>query len=120
MLAVGVLMAFAALPVSQVMAQGAMNSPQASSSSSGNETLSGKTSDTWITTKVKSELMDAKNVKSTDISVTTTEGVVALTGTVASARVKAHVIHVVRKVKGVKDVDADGLTITPAGYDSGQ
>ena len=120
MLAVGLLIAFAALPVSRVVAQGAMSSPQASSSSSGNETLSGKTSDTWITTKVKSELMDAKNVKSTDISVTTTEGVVALTGTVASTRVKDHVIHVVKKVKGVKDVDASGLTIVPAASDRGQ
>jgi hyperosmotically inducible protein len=121
MLTAGMLMTFAVLPLSQAMAQDTMSSSPASSSSSSNssnETLSGKTDDTWITTKVKSELAGAKNVKSTDISVTTTEGVVALTGTVTSSREKNHVIHTAKMVKGVKSVDASSLSVVAAG--SGQ
>ena len=37
-------------------------------------------SDTWITTQVKAELATADGVSSTDISVTTVDGVVTLTG----------------------------------------
>jgi len=116
MLTAGVMMVFAAVPFSQVMAQDAMSSssPASSSTSSSNETVSDKTGDTWITTKVKSELASAKNVKSTDISVTTTEGVVALSGTVASTKQKNHVIHITKQVKGVKSVDASGLTVAAA------
>jgi len=118
-LAASVVMAFAVLPVSQVMAQDKMGSSPSSSSSSANETVSDKTDDSWITTKVKSELLDTKNVKSTDISVTTTEGVVALSGTVTSAREKIHVIHVTKLVKGVKSVDASALSVVPAGSAGG-
>jgi hyperosmotically inducible protein len=114
MLTASVLMTLAFLPLSQAMAQDAMSSSQSSSNSSGDETVSGKTDDSWITTKVKSDLLDAKNVKSTDISVTTTEGVVALTGTVTSTKERNHVIHVTKMVKGVKSVDASGLTVVAA------
>jgi hyperosmotically inducible periplasmic protein len=117
-LTAGVLMTFAVLPFSQAMAQDTVSSSPASSISSSDETLSAKTGDTWITTKVKSELADAKNVKSTDISVTTTEGVVALTGTVTSTKEKNHVIHITKTVKGVKSVDASGLTVASAGGSS--
>jgi hyperosmotically inducible protein len=118
MLTAGVLITFAGLPLTQAMAQDTVSSSPASSSSSSDETLSAKTGDTWITTKVKSELVDAKNVKSTDISVTTTEGVVALTGTVTSTKEKNHVIHITKMVKGVKSVDASGLTVVAAGGSS--
>jgi hyperosmotically inducible protein len=107
-------MTFAVLPLPQVMAQDTTASSPSSSSSSSNETVSDKTDDSWITTKVKSELLDTKNVKSTDISVTTTEGVVALSGTVTSTREKIHVIHVTKLVKGVKSVDASALSVVPA------
>src|ERR1700743_421528 len=36
--------------------------------------------DTWITTKVKAELMTTKGISSNDISVTTKNGVVTLSG----------------------------------------
>lgn len=107
------------LPFSPIMAQDAMSSSPASSSSSSGETMSGKTGDTWITTKVKSELVDAKDVKSTDISVTTTEGVVVLTGTVSSPQQKKHVIHVARMVKGVKSVDASNLHVAAVDRSAG-
>ncbi|MEZ5544294.1 MAG: BON domain-containing protein [Lysobacteraceae bacterium] len=71
-------------------------------------------SDAWITTKVKSELATADGVKSTDISVTTVDGVVTLTGVLSSrAAVDAAVAHT-RSVKGVLDVDAAGLKVGEA------
>jgi hyperosmotically inducible protein len=110
-LTASILMIFAVSPLSQALGQATMSPASSSSSSSSGETLSDKTDDSWITTKVKSELASAKDVKSTDISVTTTEGVVALTGTVGSNRDKYHVIHIVKTVKGVKSVDASALTV---------
>jgi hyperosmotically inducible protein len=114
MLIASIVMTFAVLPLPQVMAEDTTASSPSSSSSSSNETVSDKTDDSWVTTKVKSELLDTKNVKSTDISVTTTEGVVALSGTVTSTREKIHVIHVTKLVKGVKSVDASALSVVPA------
>lgn len=71
-------------------------------------------SDTWITTKVKAELAVADGVSSTDISVTTVDGVVTLTGVLpTSAAVDAAVAHT-RSVEGVRDVDAAGLKVGDA------
>jgi hyperosmotically inducible protein len=115
LIASGVMMAVAALPLTQAMAQDTSGSSamQSSSStpSSSNETVPGKVDDSWITTKVKSQLAAAKGVKSTDISVNTTDGVVTLTGTVASSKQRTHVEHIAKQVKGVKSVDGTGLTI---------
>ena len=116
--------AFAAAPVSQVLARdssagsssevatqamhsGAMEANQASD----NQTVPGKVNDGWITTKVKSELAAAKNVKSTDISVETNEGMVTLTGTVPTKSAKNHAVKDAKSIKGVKKVDASGLTV---------
>lgn len=104
LIAAGLVFAFSAMPIAQVAAQDAMKS-------SDNQTVPDKTADTWITTKVKSELATTKNVKSSDISVTTMDGVVTLTGTTASAAEKTKVEAVAKKVKGVKSVDASGLTV---------
>jgi len=104
LIAAGLVVAFSAMPIAQVAAQDAMKS-------SDNQTVPDKTADTWITTKVKSELATTKNVKSSDISVTTMDGVVTLTGTTASAAEKTKVEAVAKKVKGVKSVDASGLTV---------
>ncbi len=116
---VGVLLVFAVIQSPLAAATDVAGSPQAASASSSNESMSAETGDTWITTKVKSELASAKDVKSTDISVTTTEGVVALSGTVASSKQKSHVVHITKMVKGVKSVDASGLTVTAASSTSG-
>ena len=66
-------------------------------------------SDTWITTKVKAELATADGVKSTDISVTTVDGVVTLTGMLASKTGVEKAIAVAKGIKGVKRVEASGL-----------
>jgi hyperosmotically inducible protein len=91
-----------ALPIATVSAQ------------DSNQTVAGKTTDAWITTKVKSELATTKGIKSTDITVETNEGVVSLSGTVASAAQKTRVEKIAKKVKGVKSVAADGLTVGAA------
>ncbi len=117
----GMMAACAAVPFSQAMAQDSMSPSQATptSQASDNQTVPGKVDDAWITTKVKSELAAAKNIKSTDISVTTNDGVVTLTGTVTGAKQKTHAEHVAKKVKGVKSVDASGLTVSAASSTSG-
>jgi osmotically-inducible protein OsmY len=63
--------------------------------------------DSWITTKVKSDLLAAKDVSSTHISVTTTKGVVTLTGTAATMHESSKATEVARAVSGVKGVEND-------------
>lgn len=102
---------FAAAPLTQVAAQDASGSMQ---KSSDNQTVPDKAADAWITTKVKSELGTTKGIKSTDISVSTNDGVVTLTGSVSTAKAKAKAEGVAKRVKGVKSVDSSGLTVGAA------
>jgi hyperosmotically inducible protein len=110
MIAAGLMLAFAA-PISQVMAQ---DSGAMMQKSSDNKTVPDKAADAWITTKVKSEFGTTKGIKATDISVTTNDGVVTLTGTVATKHEMAKAKRVAMHVKGVKSVDASGLTVGAA------
>jgi hyperosmotically inducible periplasmic protein len=71
-------------------------------------------SDTWITTKVKSTLIYSSNVGSSDISVSTANGVVTLIGEVGSAAEHALAVELAKNVKGVKSVNARGLKDTGA------
>ena len=66
--------------------------------------------DTWITTKVKSELATTEGIKSGDISVTTKNGLVTLSGTVNSKAQLQKSIAVAKAVKGVREVDSTALT----------
>lgn len=66
-------------------------------------------SDSWITTKVKSELATTKGVKSMDVTVKTVDGVVTLTGVLPTSIAVNKAIAAAKSVKGVKDVDAAGL-----------
>lgn len=67
--------------------------------------------DTWITTKVKSELAVAENADATDIKVETTNGVVKLSGKVDSQAEIDKAVSVAKGVDGVKKVDKTGLTV---------
>jgi hyperosmotically inducible protein len=70
----------------------------------------GATSDTWITTKVKSDLVTEKGIPGTDIKVETNKGVVSLSSTVAVTDAqKKLAVDITKKIKGVKAVSADGL-----------
>ena len=65
--------------------------------------------DTWITTKVKADLATTEGVKSTEISVDTTNGVVTLIGVLDSKTGVEKAIAVAKSIKGVVSVDASGL-----------
>jgi hyperosmotically inducible protein len=66
--------------------------------------------DAWITTKVKTELLATKGVPSTDISVTTNNGVVTLAGVVDTKAQVQKSITVAKAIKGVQKVDSIALT----------
>lgn len=68
-------------------------------------------SDSQITTDVKSEIAGDNVGKDANIGVTTTHGVVALTGNLASQDAIDHVKEVAGKVKDVKSVDTSALTL---------
>jgi len=68
------------------------------------------TSDTWITTKVKADLLTEKGIPGSDIKVETNKGVVSLSSTVAiSDSQKATAVAITKRIKGVTAVSADGL-----------
>ena len=61
--------------------------------------------------KVKSTYMYSNNVNGSDIAVTTSAGIVKLTGKMDSGAERALAIELARNVKGVKSVDSSALTI---------
>ena len=67
-------------------------------------------SDSWITTKVKSEILADSVSKGFDVNVSTYDGVVKLKGTLANRDAIDHVKDIAEKVQGVKSVDISGLT----------
>ncbi|KIU45607.1 MULTISPECIES: BON domain-containing protein [Pseudomonas] len=93
--------AFAAQPASQapmMLAAGEMTKAKE------------ETSDTWITTKVKADLVTEKGIPGTDIKVETNKGVVSLSSTTAITEAqKTTAVNIAKKIKGVKAVSADGL-----------
>ncbi|MDF2641988.1 MAG: phospholipid-binding protein [Pseudomonas sp.] len=67
-------------------------------------------SDTWITTKVKADLLTEKGVPGSDIEVETNKGVVSLSSKVTITESQKDVaVAIAKKIKGVKAVSADGL-----------
>ena len=71
-------------------------------------------SDSWITTKVKSEILAHSVSKSFKVSVKTKRGVVALKGKLATQDSIDLVKALAEKVKGVKSVDTSGLSVRAA------
>jgi len=69
-------------------------------------------SDSRITTELKSQFAADSISKDVDIGVTTTQGVVVLTGTLVTQDAIDHVKNVAEKVKDVKSVDASAMKIT--------
>ncbi len=70
--------------------------------------------DSWITTKVKSTFLWSSGISSGDISVTTDDGVVELSGKVDSEAERELAVELARELRGVKSVDASGLAFAPA------
>jgi hyperosmotically inducible periplasmic protein len=66
-------------------------------------------SDSWITTKVKSEIMADSVSKGFKVSVKTVNGVVMLSGVLPNDDAVAHVKDIAQNVEGVKSVKASQL-----------
>ncbi len=66
--------------------------------------------DTWITTKVKSTYMYSSNVENDNISVSTTDGNVTLSGKVSSGAERELATELAQNIRGVKSVNATALT----------
>lgn len=66
-------------------------------------------SDTWITSKVKSTFLADSNLSGLDIKVETNQGVVALSGIVASSAERDLAIAKAGEINGVKAVAAEAL-----------
>jgi hyperosmotically inducible protein len=64
-------------------------------------------SDTVVTTKVKAAIVADKSLSALDIAVVTNNGIVTLTGTVASSKQSDAATHAARGVEGVKQVKND-------------
>ena len=69
--------------------------------------------DTTITTKVKTAFASGKDIKSNDIHVTTTAGVVKLSGQVQNSDMAARVVAIARNTKGVRGVTNDLRVSSP-------
>lgn len=89
-------------------------SSDASSTPSGSTTAK-KTervmSDSWITTRVKSEILANSGLKGFKVKVKTKQGVVALNGKLPSQESIDQVTQIAQKVKGVNNVDTSALTV---------
>ncbi|MFJ3235820.1 BON domain-containing protein [Streptomyces sp. NPDC086787] len=67
-------------------------------------------SDTWITTKVKTDLMTEKGIPGSDIKVETNKGVVSLSSDVEITHAqKEMAVAITKRIKGVQAVSAAGL-----------
>lgn len=83
--------------------------PKVVSNTVGN--VSSAISDTWITSKVKSTFLYSNKINGSDISVTTNEGVVTLSGNLSNTSERTLAIELAHGLRGVKNVNAEGLTV---------
>ena len=102
--------------VDRVKRAGELTTPPATGSSPADDQKVGTSaefaaSDSQITTDVKSEIAGDSLSKDVNIGVTTTHGIVALTGSLASQSTIDHVKDVAGKVPGVKSVDTSALVL---------
>ncbi|UXK06986.1 BON domain-containing protein [Shewanella putrefaciens] len=75
-----------------------------------NEKESHNISDSWITAKVKSSFMYSSNINGSDIDVSTNNGIVTLTGKVASGSEQSLAVETAQNIRGVKSVTSKALT----------
>ena len=105
--------AAAAACIAFAVSAGAQTTNETGTASGSSETMGQHVDDATITTKVKAELLGAKNVKSAHIHVKTRKGVVWLTGTVPTAEDRDNADQVVKNVAGVESVK-NHLKVRPA------
>ncbi len=70
--------------------------------------------DTWITTKVKADLLTTSDVSGLELNVETVNGVVSLSGDVDSQEEADRAIAVARGIEGVIRVDSSAIRVRPA------
>ncbi|MDH7453479.1 BON domain-containing protein [Luteimonas composti] len=68
--------------------------------------------DTWIATRVKTELLASRGVSGLALNVETTDGVASLTGELGSQSELDKAVQVARGVDGVVRVDTSGIRIS--------
>jgi len=71
----------------------------------GSNSIGEAISDTWITSKVKSTFLYSSQVSGSDISVTTSNGIVTLTGNLMSLQERNMAIELAQSLRGVKEVN---------------
>jgi hyperosmotically inducible periplasmic protein len=99
-----------AIALGIVLATGSMAAAYADATDTSAKSSEQPVTDTWITTKVKADLATTDGIKSGDVSVTTKNGLVTLSGTVNSKAQVQKSIAVAKSVKGVRDVDSSALS----------
>lgn len=109
MLAIGAALAVALAAPMAVAADGAATQTKAHESSQQ------PVEDSWITTKVKADLLVDEQTKGLDIKVSTKNGVVTLAGRLDSRAQVEKAVSIARAIKGVTSVDATTLTVKPRG-----
>jgi len=109
-ISVGTTLFVAALLLSVDVAQAASDGAAIAPSNAVNK-VERAVSDSWITTKVKSEILANSVSKAFKVSVKTKHGAVSLKGKLPSQDAIDLVKMIAEKVKGVKSVDVSGLVI---------
>ena len=84
----------------------------------GGEQTGAYLDDSWITLKIKSDMVSDKNVHARDISVNTTKGVVTLSGAAGNWEEANKAAEIARRVPGVKEVE-NNLRIQPSSKEGG-
>jgi hyperosmotically inducible periplasmic protein len=103
-----------ALTVAGLPSAMAQSATAADSKTTANEESEAPVTDSWITTKVKADLLVTEEVKGLDINVSTTNGVVTLAGKLDSQAQVDKATSVAQGIKGVKSVDTKALKVKPA------
>ncbi len=102
-----------ALTLALAFAAGSAAAANAGAQTTANEASAQPVGDSWITTKVKADLLATEATKGLHINVTTTNGVVTLSGKLDSKAEVDQAVALARAIKGVKSVDATTLTVKP-------
>lgn len=106
--ALGVALALSVVSTSIVVAN-----PPSEGKTTAYEESAQPVTDSWITTKVKADLLADTVTKGLDINVSTVNGVVTLAGRLDSRAQVDKAIAIARGIKGVSNVDSKTLTVKP-------
>ncbi len=105
----------ASLPAIALVSGLALSPVQADDHNNDDERTAGDVAtDSWITTKVKSQLLADQEVSGFDISVETKDNVVYLSGEVDDQSQVSHAVEIAEDTDGVDRVDATSLRVATA------